>query len=161
MEVVRNDYLHFYFNYTILLRKKCLDKWLKICYNGHIKIRKDKKMSTRFQDLKWVPAVKKLDESKGYFFGTCAGSVKPEIEGGKLISTAVEGKQTFYLIEKPPQKDDVKFVSKANKIEPEKEKKVRKQAKVKKEKVSKKPAKTKRVPKAKKTIKKKIRRKKK
>lgn len=97
---------------------------------------KGNKMSIRFEDLKWTPAVKKLDDNKRYFFGTAAKNVDVS-SVGKTISTAVLDKATYYLIEKPKEIDDVKIKVKAVKVK--KEKKVKeKKVRVKKERVSKK-----------------------
>lgn len=114
-------------------------------------------MSVKFSSLDWKPEVK-MEASKGYFFGTIKKNVEPMIEGGKLISTAVKDKLTYYLIEKPREKVDTRLVA-AAKVKPVKEKKVKKVKPVKKARISKKPAKA--VKKAKSKIKKVIKRKKK
>lgn len=98
-------------------------------------------MSVKFGSLDWKPVVKKLDSDKGYFFGTIRKNVEPMIEGGKLISTAVKDKITYYLIEKPPEKIDTRLVVKAAKVKPVKEKKIKKAKAEKKPRISKRPAK--------------------
>ena len=96
-------------------------------------------MSIKFSDLDWNPEVKKLGD-KRYFYGTIAKNVKPVIEGGKLLSTAIKDKVTYYLFELPPAIDDTKITKqiKPVKDKPEKIKKVKPE---KKERISKKPAK--------------------
>lgn len=87
-------------------------------------------MSIRFEDLKWKPSVKNLDDRKGYFFGTVAEKVDPSLIG-KTVSTAIKDGLTYYLIEKPKEVEEKPIKVKAVKVK--KEKKVR----VKKERVSK------------------------
>lgn len=121
--------------------------------------------SEKIQDLKWKPAVKKLDNKKRYFFGAMTKGFKLDATD-KLIAIAKGADFTYCLIERPhvadpeplkkldvfatAKKETKKALKKVKVVKPKKVKKVKK---VKKPKTIKKVVKPKKVKKPKKVVK--------